>query len=407
MIMMWVGHQTRWKFVDYINGFLRFILCVALVIAVGSCTIQRRVIKNEALDDWDGRRMCYKNLFPSTFSLGEETAYDHIDFLKPHERKPHKHRLLVDPRGGNIDRTLGYDPSEYTVQPDFNVLQNPTHDVQITWLRHASFLVQLGGKYQILIDPFMEGLDGLAGKFGKYTEIGTLYAESPLAAEELPFVKESENPGEAPIFVVAISHDHLDHLNFNTLKKLPENIHYYVPHGVENEFPARYSNVTGMDWYTRDTIGDLTLHFLPANHNSGRSLHERNQTLWGGWLFEWRGYRIYFAGDSGYSAVFRDIKSRVGGGDICLMPIASWYWRHGHFAPEDAIRAAEDLSCKVFIPWGWGTWIVSMEHILEPPRRLQYAWNQMQPANMALRRLKMGQTYTAGELCDDESVDSE
>jgi hypothetical protein len=59
--------------------------------------------------------------------------------------------LLADPRGGDIDRTLGYDPSEYTVQPDFKILQNPTHDVQITWIRHASFLIQLGGKYQILI----------------------------------------------------------------------------------------------------------------------------------------------------------------------------------------------------------------------------------------------------------------
>ena len=71
--------------------------------------------------------------------------------------------------------------------------------------------------------------------------------------------------------------------------------HYYVPHGVENEFSAHYTNVTGMDWYTQDTIGNLTLHFLPANHGSGRTLQERNQTPWGGWLFEWNGYRIYFA----------------------------------------------------------------------------------------------------------------
>jgi L-ascorbate metabolism protein UlaG (beta-lactamase superfamily) len=365
---------------------------------LSACTTQRRVIKNEALDDWDGRRMCYKNLFPSKYKLGEETAYDRIDFLKPHERKPHKYRLLSNPKGGDIDRTLGYNPAEYTVQPDFNVLQNPTHAVQITWLRHASFLIQLGGKYQILTDPFLEDFDGLAGKLGKYSEIGTLYAESPLAAEKLPFCGESENSGETPKPIVAISHDHLDHLNFNTLKKLPENIDYYVPHGVENEFPARYSNVTGMDWYTRDTIGELTLHFLPANHGSGRSMYKRNQTLWGGWLFEWRGYRIYFAGDSGYSDVFKDIKSRVGAVDICMMPIASWYWRHGHFTPEDAIQAAEDLECKVVIPWGWGTWIISMEHILEPPRRLQYAWDQMKPDNMTLQVLKMGETYLTGTM---------
>ncbi len=377
--------------------FIRF-LCILLIMVISACTTQRRVIKNESLDDWDGRRMCYKNLFPSKYKLGEETAYDHIDFLEPHERQPHKYRLLSNPKGGDIDRTLGYNPSEYTVQPDFNILQNPTHDVQITWLRHASFLIQLGGKYQILIDPFLEDFDGLAGKFGKYSEIGTLYAESPLAAEDLPFFNEAKNSSKNPTLIVAISHDHLDHLNFNTLKKLPENINYYVPHGVENEFPARYSNVTGMDWYTRDIIGELSLHFLPANHGSGRSMYERNQTLWGGWLFEWRDYRIYFAGDSGYSAVFKDIKSRLGAVDVCMMPIASWYWRHGHFTPEDAIQAAEDLECKVFIPWGWGTWIISMEHILEPPRRLQYAWDQMKPNNMTLQMLKMGETYLTGTM---------
>jgi L-ascorbate metabolism protein UlaG (beta-lactamase superfamily) len=340
--------------------------------------------------------MMYKNVFPSTYGLGEKTEYDRIDFLKPHERKPYKYRLLADPRGGDIDRTLGYDPSQYTVQPDFNILRNPTHDVQITWIRHASFLIQLGGKYQILIDPVLERYDGLAGRFAKYTVIEAPNAEPPLTAEDLPFAAASENPGENQTVIVAISHDHYDHLNYRTLKKLPENTHYYVPHGVENEFPGRYASVTGMDWYTQDTIGDLTIHFLPANHGSGRSLNTRNQNLGGGWLFEWNDYRIYFAGDTGYSAVFKDIKSRVGEVDICLMPIAAWYWRHGHFAPEDAVQAAEDLSCNVFVPWGWGTWIISYEHMLEPPRRLQYAWDQMLPENMTLRNLKMGETYSMG-----------
>jgi N-acyl-phosphatidylethanolamine-hydrolysing phospholipase D len=176
---------------------------------------------------------------------------------------------------------------------------------------------------------------------------------------------------------------------------------------VENEFPAQFSNVTGMDWYTQDTIGDLTIHFLPANHRSGRSMYEMNQSLWGGWLFEWNDYRVYFAGDTGYSAVFKDIKKRKGEVDICLMPISAWFQRQWHFAPEDALQAAEDLNCKVFIPWGWGTWIMSFEHILDPPRRLQYAWDLMQPQNMELRILKMGETYVTGELCEDECVDSE
>jgi N-acyl-phosphatidylethanolamine-hydrolysing phospholipase D len=147
--------------------------------------------------------------------------------------------------------------------------------------------------------------------------------------------------------------------------------------------------------------------FPPAYGYLEETEYEMNHRLWGGWLFEWNDYRIYFAGDTGYSAVFKDITNREGEVDICLMPISAWFQRHWHFAPEDALRAAEDLECKVLIPWGWGTWIMSFEHILDPPRRLRYAWARMQPQNMELRILKMGETYGGGELCEDECVDSE
>ena len=164
---MYIGIQNRLHSERFIMDFFCFILCIVVFSAAGACSTNRRVIKNETLEDWDGQRGRYKNLFPPKYGLGEETEYDRIDFLKAHERKPHQYRLLADPRGGDIDRTLGYNPSEYTVQPNFKILQNPTHDVQITWIRHASFLIQLGRKYQILIDPVLEQWDGLAGKLAK------------------------------------------------------------------------------------------------------------------------------------------------------------------------------------------------------------------------------------------------
>jgi L-ascorbate metabolism protein UlaG (beta-lactamase superfamily) len=376
-----------------LKGLGWLILCLTVSVATIACSTPRSVIKNESLNDWDGRRMRYKNLFPPNYSLGETTAYDRIDYLKPHERKPYNYRLLADPRGGDIDRTLGYDPAAYSVQPDFNRLQSPTHDVQITWIRHASFLIQLGGNYHILVDPVLEQWDGLAGRLSKYTAIEAVNAKSALAVEDLSSVFISENPDGNATVIVAISHDHLDHLNFRTLEKLPESTRFYVPHGVENKFSSRFLNVIGMDWYTQDTTGGLTIHFLPANHGSGIYSNEVDKNLWGGWLIDWKGHRVYFAGDTGYSDLFKDIRQRFGKMDVCLMPIAAWYWRHRHFAPEDAVQAAEDLGCKTFVPWGWGTWIMSYEHMLEPPRRLQYAWDQMQPENMELRILRMGETY--------------
>lgn len=382
--------------------FFCSVLCFTILFNLTACSLNRRVIKNPELDHWDSNRRIYKNLFPPKYGYLEETEFDRIDFREPHEKGVKEYSLVTDPRG-DIDRTKGYNPSEYSVVPDFDLLYNPNHEVQITWIRHASFLIQLGTEYQILVDPVLEQLDGLAGTFGKYSAIGRFYADSPLAVEDLPFAAESGNPGDNQTIIVAISHDHHDHLNFKTLKKLPENTHYYVPLKLEKKFSSHYLKVTGMDWYSRDTIDNLTITFVPANHRSGRTLNRknRNKTLWGGWLFEWNGYRVYFAGDSGYSDVFRDIRKRVGEIDICLMPISAWFQRQWHLAPEDAIEAAEDLECKVLIPWGWGTWIMSFEHILEPPRRLQYAWDQMQPENMELQILKMGETYLVGPLGED------
>jgi L-ascorbate metabolism protein UlaG (beta-lactamase superfamily) len=160
-----------------------------------------------------------------------------------------------------------------------------------------------------------------------------------------------------------------------------------------------------MDWYTKDTVEDLSIYFVPANHWSGRSMYGPNRTLWGGWLFEWHGYRVYFAGDTGYSEVFQDIKKQLGEMDVCLMPITAWFQRHVHFAPEDAVRAAEDLGCKEFIPWGWGTWIISFEHILDPPRRLQYAWKEMQPEKMLLHMPKMGETVKFDDVSREHGED--
>ena len=399
------GNRNKRQLRYLIANFFCIIFYIFILFSITACSANRKAIKNPELDHWDSSRRMYKNLFPPKYGYLEETEFDRVDFRKPHEKGVKEYALVTDPKG-DIDRTKGYNPSEHSVIPDFDILYNPTNEVQITWIRHASFLIQLGAEYQILVDPVMEQLDGWVGTVGKYSAIGTLYADSPLAVEDLPFAAESENSGDNQTIIVAISHDHHDHLNFKTLKKLPESTRYYVPLKVEKKFSSHYPNVTGMDWYTRDTIDNLTITFLPANHRSGRTLNKTNQTLWGGWLFEWNDYRVYFAGDTGYSAVFQDIRKRVGGIDICLMPISAWFQRQWHFAPEDAIEAAEDLECKVLIPWGWGTWIMSFEHILEPPRRLQYAWDRMHPENMELRILKMGETYSVGPLGEDQCTEN-
>ena len=379
-----------------------FVLLTALGWVLGGCTsAHHRRITNPEMDQWDGGRMRYVNLFPPVYGYLEGSEYDKVDFLQPGERKEHKYRILSDPRG-DIDRTLGYNASDYTVTPNLSLLNSPEFDIQITWIRHATFLIQLGGKYRILMDPVLAPIDGYVGRIMKFAAIGKLYADAPVTVQTLfPASKSDATKGDKTN-LVAISHDHYDHLNFNTLEQLPADTRYYVPLDLAAEFSAKFEHVTEMDWYTVDTLGDLKIYFLPANHRSGRSLNEMNQSLWGGWLLEWKGRRIYFSGDTGYSKVFKDIRNRLGDIDVCMMPITAYFQRHWHLTPEDAIQAAEDLGCSTLIPWGWGTWIMSFEHMLEPPRRLQYAWDKMQPEAMELRILKMGETFVIDSIQEDQ-----
>lgn len=377
----------------YLFTFISFLLGVP----VGCQSANHRVIMNP---DFDNARKLKKendyNLFPPKYSPLEETELDKIDFREPNEKGVRSYKLIHDPKG-DIDRALGYDSAKYAVTPNLAMVNSPLHDIQITWINHASFLLQLGGKYQILTDPVLGPIDGLTGSLMKGFDTFKLYAEPTLKIKDLPFGNGSGGNQDKKLNFVAISHDHYDHLNWNTINQLPVDTHFYIPLGLDKEFPSRFSNVTAMDWYTQDKIDDLKIYFIPANHRSGRGLITIGQpSLWGGWLIEYNNTRIYFSGDTGYSDLFKDIRKRYGKIDICLMPITAWFQRNWHFAPEDAIQAAQDCGCKTLIPWGWGTWIMSYEHMLTPTRRLQYAWDQMQPEDMGLRILKTGETYSYG-----------
>ncbi len=255
-----IFHKEQFKRI--ISNWFHALLCVTLVMIFAACAASYRpVIINPELNQWDGKRMRFINIYPPKYGYLEETEFDRIEFRKPHEIGEREYALVTDPRG-DIDRSKGYDAAEYTVTPDIDLLQHPTHDIQITWIRHATFLIQLGKKYQILVDPVLAEIDGLAGSLMKHADTMELFADSPLTVQDLPLSDESENSRDNKKNIVAISHDHFDHLNYNTLEQLPAETSYYVPRGVQNNFPSRYSDVIGMDWYTKHTLGELAIHFF-------------------------------------------------------------------------------------------------------------------------------------------------
>jgi L-ascorbate metabolism protein UlaG (beta-lactamase superfamily) len=238
-----------------------------------------------------------------------------------------------------------------------------------------------------MTDPVLGEMDGAAGFTADVLDADTFKRVSPpvVTPSQLDFVN-----------AVVISHNHYDHLSFNTLDALEQDIQYLVPLGDEHYFSSDYKNLTPMDWYTTKKVDDIAVTFVPANHFAGRGFFDQRESLWGGYIFKADGISIYFAGDSGYSDLFKEIHEKYGDLDVCLMPISAYFFRAVHFAPEDALQASEKLGCRAFIPWGYGTFILGHEHVHEPLRRLEEAQKRMKPS-FPVHVLKMGETWSMDE----------
>jgi hypothetical protein len=154
------------------------------------------------------------------------------------------------------------------------------------------------------------------------------------------------------IDLVLLSHNHYDHLDESTVRRLNRQAggppHFLVPLGLRNWFVQRNMHkVTEMDWWESLSIDALKIHFVPAQHWSSRTLTDRNQSLWGGFVVDGPAFRFYFAGDSGYSKDFADIGERFPGIDLAALPIGAyeprWFMRNQHVNPAEAVQALIDL----------------------------------------------------------------
>ena len=225
----------------------------------------------------------------------------------------------------------------------------------VRWLGHAGFMINTPNGQQVVFDPVKEQFDSpvdLAFRLvsGFYRKPGDWLSESEL------------NNLDAVIY----SHIHYDHFNKADIESIGNKPRYLTPLGMADNFPTGGFNISEMAWYANTNINDLTIHAVPAHHFSARVLvpfiyEDRDKDLWNGWLLEQNGSTLFFAGDTGYSKHFNDIQKKYGAIDVCLMPIASYYheengnwYRYVHTTPEDALTAAQELNCKVMIPWGYG-----------------------------------------------------
>ena len=225
------------------------------------------------------------------------------------------------------------------------------------WIGHSSFIIN-NYDLNIITDPIFSN-----------------------RASPLPFlgpkrlIKPAISYKNLPkIDVVVISHNHYDHLDLDSIKKLnsinPDTI-FLVPLKLKNWFLNKgIKNVFEFEWWQSKTIKNTTFTFVPVQHWSRRGLFDKNKSLWGGWWVENSNIKLVHLGDTGYSKDFIEINKRLGNPDIAFIPIGAYsprsIMKKSHMNPEEALDAAIDLGAKKSIGMHWGTFILTTEPIREP-----------------------------------------
>ncbi|MGB0987036.1 MAG: MBL fold metallo-hydrolase [Pseudoalteromonas spongiae] len=225
---------------------------------------------------------------------------------------------------------------------------------QIHWLGHASFEIKTPSGKRFLFDPVFGEFDWPVN--WAYQMANGFERQSP----------KSKVQNLSDVDAVLYSHLHYDHFNKHDIALIGNKPKYLVPLNFAKHFDRNHYTIHEMDWFTTHLVAQTKVHFVPAHHFNSRIwvpflYNDDNQALWGGWVLEENGKTLFFAGDTGYSNHFKDIQRQYGDIDVCLLPIASYFhqehetwYRYVHTRPEDAIAAANDLNCKVTIPWGYG-----------------------------------------------------
>ena len=234
------------------------------------------------------------------------------------------------------------------------------------WIGHSTFLIKKNNLI-ILTDPVF------SERASPFKRLGPKRLIPPaILLNELP-----------KIDVVTISHNHYDHLDIRSLKKLSKlnpNLIFLIPKGDIDIFNKKnIDNVKEFVWWEEISIDDFIFTFTPVQHWSARGLFDRNESLWGGWFIKSNDYSLYHAGDTGYSNDFIETQKRLGSPKYAFLPIGAydpeWFMAASHVNPEDSIRIMKDLGAEFSFGMHWGTFTLTAEDTLEPPQRLKEALN--------------------------------
>jgi len=249
---------------------------------------------------------------------------------------------------------------------NWEVIHNPAADkIQCTWIGHASMLVQMEG-VNILTDPVWSERCSMV-QFAGPKRI----RPTPCTLKELP-----------KIDAVVISHNHYDHLDYNTVKALGNTPRWFVPKGVKAWFTGMgIDNVVELSWWEEAKLTEnIKFVCTPCQHWSKRTPFDDNKVLWSSWAMIGASKRFFFTGDTGYCSGFQEIGRELGPFDLAAIPIGAyeprWFMKPQHVNPEEAVQIHIDLRARNSLGMHWGTFVLTDEDALEPPKKLIEAKQQ-------------------------------
>ncbi|MCF8059013.1 MAG: MBL fold metallo-hydrolase [Bacteriovoracaceae bacterium] len=251
-----------------------------------------------------------------------------------------------------------------------------------TIINHATVLIQISG-LNILTDP------QYSKRASPFSWIGPKRVREPgISFENLP-----------PIDVVLISHNHYDHLDLPTLKRLSDIFKPEIYVGLKNKpllEEAGIVNVYEFDWWQQRKFKDIEITFVPAQHWSARGMFDRFETLWGGFYMKSPKHKVYFAGDTGFGSFFRLIKEKLGAPDLAFIPIGAyeprWFMKNAHVNPLEAIMGHEELEAKQSIGIHFETFQLTNEAYGTPRKEFNEAWSKSKKVNKFIAP-EFGQIY--------------
>ena len=273
---------------------------------------------------------------------------------------------------------------------DSITIANYNSKTRFIWFGHSTFLLQIKGK-NLLIDPMFGNVPAPNPLLGNKRFSNKL----PIEIEKLPSID-----------AVLITHDHYDHLDYESIQKLKDKVNiFYTPLGIGIhllKWGVEKERIIELDWWQEIKYDELTIRCTPAQHFSGRGISDREKTLWCSWIIQSDDENLFFSGDSGYASHFKEIGDQYGPFDFAFMECGQYnnLWPLVHMLPEETVQAGLDIKAKRIMPIHWGAFKLASHSWTDPVERISKKAKEL---NVDLVIPKIGEIIEIG-LNDSEEI---